>query len=816
MAIDGSRSVFPNNIDTFIEYVDLSPSELTNAQRWQELKLKTNKTSIEIEEFNTLTTQLTNKIFTPESLNKLQDIQYNLEVFFKNNVEGYIANKQIEFDNTITTKSQEFNNTITTKSQEFDAILSQFSDKGLWSNTTTYVQWNTVEYDNELYISKQNNNLNHIPVGDLTDLWWRKIAKRGIQGVAGIGLSFVGNYDNSFMYAVGNAVRYNNNIYYCINDSLGNLPTNTSYWQLFLSNSGIVVQSEEPTSVYLELVWIDTSTPNNEIKFWDGIQWVSIGTVASKVSIVDSGNIITATNVEDALQEIVNNVDAMDADLTTLEQSHTTHLAEKANNPNDPNIGIHGLRVQDGQLQYYNGTEWVDVGDSRTHQWCPDFSGAILNNCYLDNGDIALETNSQNKQLTTSSGNNWNGVSGSVGIGLRLTSVITNNIVGLNGLTFNIPTLNSNTQDLVFEIYDTTTGISLHTQSYPASNFIAGDNTIQFSSTVPITPGNTIDIRISSPNETNAWRIKVSTTDVIAGAIRIETSDGWSTTTEDTGTYPDMIIKNLDIKPPSHISGTIIENVALDSIYEWKKYYRKATTGVNNSVSAKITAPIDVLIEQTSSQTDIGITNSDAQRGQSFVMTKDKSISTVVLKMKKIGSPDCDINIEIQTDDGAGNPSGTVVSDTVTISASNLTTEYYEYEFEVNTSALTAESKYHIVCKASNVIVLDTNNWVSFHCASDVYSNGYLDVSNDGGATWTQNTSYDMYFKVINADNLISNLNDKDNINTIDARTHKSIRLVHTLTRNSISDPTPKLHYREVTYQGEDYLARDTNNQVTL
>lgn len=342
MAIDGSRSVFPNNIDTFTEYVDLSPSELTNAQRWQELKLKANKTSIEIEEFNTLTTQLANKIFTPESLNKIQDIQYNLEVFFKNNVEGYITNKQIEFDSIINTKSQ-----------EFDATLSQFSDKGLWSNATTYVRWNIVEYDNELYISKQDNNLNHIPIGGVDDLWWRKIAKRGIQGVAGIGLSFVGNYDNSFMYAVGNAVRYNNNIYYCINDSLGNLPTNTSYWQLFLSNSGIAVQSEEPTSVYLELVWIDTSTPNNEIKFWDGIQWVSIGTVASKVSIVDSGNIITATNVEDALQEIVNNVDAMDADLTTLEQSHTTHLADnmphRATDPSTGKVYCWGLAIQNGE-----------------------------------------------------------------------------------------------------------------------------------------------------------------------------------------------------------------------------------------------------------------------------------------------------------------------------------------------------------------------------------------------------------------------------------------------------------------------------------
>jgi len=297
MAIDGNRSTFPTTIDNFQEYIDLSPSEVTNAARWQVLKLKVDKTSLEISEFNTLTTALASKIFTPEALNKMSDIMYQLENFFKNNVEGYITTKQAEFDATITVKSS-----------QFDTTLAQFSDKGVWSNVVTYASWNTIEYDNELYISKQNDNVNHIPVGDGIDLWWRKIAKRGIQGVAGLGLSWLGEYNNTYSYTIGNAVRYNNNIYYCINASTSNLPTDVAYWQIFLSSTGIAIQASAPTVPFLGMVWIDSSTSYNIMKYWDGSVWQVIGTDANKVTLADSGNIIDSLNVEDALQEIVTNL----------------------------------------------------------------------------------------------------------------------------------------------------------------------------------------------------------------------------------------------------------------------------------------------------------------------------------------------------------------------------------------------------------------------------------------------------------------------------------------------------------------------------
>jgi len=235
MAIDGHRSTFPAQIDTFIEYVDLSPSEKAAAARWQVLKLKESLSSAEMEEFNTLTTQLSNKIFTPESLNKMQDIMYQLETFFKNSVEGYIEQKQTEFN----------------------ATINEFTYKGIWSSTTNYNRWNVVDYGGEIYFSLQNNNLGNVPAESSL---WAKISRKGDQGIPGVGLSFVGEYNNTTSYSVGNAVQYNGSIYYCVLPSTGNLPTNTTYWKLFMSNTGIAVQNYEPSSPYLNMVWIDTST----------------------------------------------------------------------------------------------------------------------------------------------------------------------------------------------------------------------------------------------------------------------------------------------------------------------------------------------------------------------------------------------------------------------------------------------------------------------------------------------------------------------------------------------------------------------------
>jgi hypothetical protein len=54
-----------------------------------------------------------------------------------------------------------------------------------------------------------------------------------------------------------------------------------------------------------------------KIKYHNGTDWVVAGTDASAVDIVDSGELYTATNVEDALAEVKNQVATHEANNTT-------------------------------------------------------------------------------------------------------------------------------------------------------------------------------------------------------------------------------------------------------------------------------------------------------------------------------------------------------------------------------------------------------------------------------------------------------------------------------------------------------------------
>lgn len=230
-------STFPDEIDSFIRKRDLTYNEIVLFNEYRTLKLKPNRTPEENDRLNELTNLLREASFLPDDLNKLQDCIINLETFFKNNVDDYILLKQ----------------------QEFQAEIQKFKYKGQYNPTTIYQMWNVVTYNHETYISKQDNNINHTPRGDDSDAWWFKAAIRGEQGLPGIGLVFVGEYNNAVTYQPGQAVNYQGDIYYCMQTTVGNLPTDTTYWSLFLTGVRPVIQDTPPSTPIPGLLWIDTS-----------------------------------------------------------------------------------------------------------------------------------------------------------------------------------------------------------------------------------------------------------------------------------------------------------------------------------------------------------------------------------------------------------------------------------------------------------------------------------------------------------------------------------------------------------------------------
>lgn len=229
-----SSFVAPNYVvDSFIEHHNISESDKPNILRYQTLLTQPSRTVSEDIEFNNLTTGLQDKIMSPEYINLLQDAMINIE-----------ANHQIIYNNYVAT---------------FNALLNKYSDKGIWDNTLPYQQWNTVSYGGQTFRSKQDGNTNHTPVGGVSDLWWVLEAKQGSQGIPGLSLVYVGAYNNATPYTIGQAVSYTNGlIYYCIQNSIGNLPTTITYWSLFPIGTVPIIQSTQPSSAASGQVWIQT------------------------------------------------------------------------------------------------------------------------------------------------------------------------------------------------------------------------------------------------------------------------------------------------------------------------------------------------------------------------------------------------------------------------------------------------------------------------------------------------------------------------------------------------------------------------------
>lgn len=291
-------SNFPNQIDIIKRLQDYPQSQATNIARYNELRQKSSLTSAEQIELANLRSIIGVYLLGAEDWNQVAETLESMQEFFRDNVDGYIEDKQDEIEFFVNGKKTEVNTYTDGKKAEmstyvddkkgeintyvdgkqsamnayvdgkqgeinnevalFEAELAQFTSKNLWSNVVTYSKWNFVVYNYTTYMSLQDSNLNNVP--DSSSTYWQIVCQRGAQGQPGVNTVFRGNYDNSVTYTEGDAVYYNNSVYYCIVDSsTGNLPTDGSYWTVFLSNSGVIVSSTPPSTPYIGQIYVDTS-----------------------------------------------------------------------------------------------------------------------------------------------------------------------------------------------------------------------------------------------------------------------------------------------------------------------------------------------------------------------------------------------------------------------------------------------------------------------------------------------------------------------------------------------------------------------------
>lgn len=225
-----NRSVFPSAIDTFQEMYDLPPSLVSKAKRMQELKMMPSLSSIEQEELVELVKELGQYMVTPENFNKFQDALTNIQSFILTELDGYIADKQ----------------------SEWSSMITNFSFKGEYNHETQYYFQNMVTYNGSLYICKADAK-GKTPTNTA---YWEKISEKGEKGDIGLGSVYKGEFNAGTPYVIGDAVDYNGSIYYCKKASIGNLPTNTTYWYCF---DKLHVGETQPATVQTGSVWIKTT-----------------------------------------------------------------------------------------------------------------------------------------------------------------------------------------------------------------------------------------------------------------------------------------------------------------------------------------------------------------------------------------------------------------------------------------------------------------------------------------------------------------------------------------------------------------------------
>jgi len=107
--------------------------------------------------------------------------------------------------------------------------------QGAYAGGTTYYPNDVVTYSGSSYICILQSTGN-LPTNAT---YFTLLAQAGTNGTNGTSFIWQGAYSGATAYVANDVVSYNNSTYICILASTGNLPTNTTYWNLMaLAGSG--------------------------------------------------------------------------------------------------------------------------------------------------------------------------------------------------------------------------------------------------------------------------------------------------------------------------------------------------------------------------------------------------------------------------------------------------------------------------------------------------------------------------------------------------------------------------------------------------
>lgn len=169
---------------------------------------------------------------SPETMNKIRSAILQLQGYYFTNVDDFL-------DNLLTI---------------FQENIDDLTNRGIYSSSSTYFPGNIVSYNGELYLCKKLS----FAIDTSNDEYWVKLGLIGTQGSIGLGVSYIGEWNPSIEYKEKDMVIYNNNIYVSKNNNLNKTPSVTDEnWCLALSTEerGITVSELQPINIWAGDYW---------------------------------------------------------------------------------------------------------------------------------------------------------------------------------------------------------------------------------------------------------------------------------------------------------------------------------------------------------------------------------------------------------------------------------------------------------------------------------------------------------------------------------------------------------------------------------
>lgn len=151
----------------------------------------------------------------------------------------------------------------------------------------------------------------------------------------------------------------------------------------------------------------------------------------------------------------------------------------------------------------------------------------------------------------------------------------------------------------------------------------------------------------------------------------------------------------------------------------------------------------------------IGDAAARTRQAQQVITTAHGRRNGVKLRVRKVGAPVDNLQVQFFSDSGSNTPSGSSTSTTATVAGGSLTTSYVETTFTVTGAVLNAGTTYHVVITRSGA-----NDAANYYQIDAGAQSDYDGLSNTYNASWSAGTNKLYFIELLDFD-VLYNFNEK-------------------------------------------------------